>query len=445
MRPWGLVLLLGLSLAVPGCFGLGSDDPDGPEATNGCSLDFLPATLVHDAGPQAIGGEPAIAFAPDGTMFIVAAMIPLENLPTYLAGTGASVANEFADVVPEPGGQNFAWRSADGVTWTALHDQFGRLSEEGHQGNEDADVAISTAGTVHVPLFGASGIEILSSQDQGDSWVASGLVSNKGVDRQWILTGDAGQVWVTYRFQGTTELAMSRNDGATWETTTLTDEGSLSGPLAFDAQGRLVQVVGVDDGVVAAFVSADEGANWDPLAGELDTWGRRAFVVPFVDAAGVSSLVWTHLEPGESTGIRWVQGDDTAWGSVGNITPPELSAVFPWPVLRPDGSLVVFYYGSTSAGDATAGERTWDLRYSLLCANASEWTHGVVREGVHQGAMCLDGSNCALVRPRDQDDRSVGEVFEAGVSPEGRVWVTWTGTQGEPIRSTQIWIAGEAV
>lgn len=428
-----------------------------------CSLAFNQPILLGDGGPAAIVSEPAIDFGPSGEIAVASIWAPAEQLAGAYGGGVIDIVDSAASIgVGGPGGQNGLWISTDGgETFEAKHDERGRLSPEGHQGNGDADLAFTPDGRLHVVLFGSGGIEVLSSDDLGNSWTASGYISNSGVDRQWIAVDGNGDLVVSWhQFPANpgppittgdgVGLATSTDSGQTWDSSRQIHPTAFQrGPLVETTQGILIPVY--EDNNLSIIGSTDGGSNWATygVGTEADGAGYPGFEVLVEDSDQVIWLVWT--EQGEDgTARMMVRSVSTdGWGVPTQTSPQSSNAVFGWPLLRPDGSLVIFSYQSESTGDPTIEEKTWNLAYDLRCSGSTEWAHGTVAEGVHVGTMCLDGSDCDPVLSTDgTNERQVGELFEAGVAPDGRVWVTWTGTsipleQASNVKSSGIWIAGE--
>lgn len=435
------VLALIVCATLAGCV---SGEPPAtlPEAKP-CGIEFGDPVVLGDGGPAAFVSEPAIAFLPDGRIAVAANWVPAHLLPILLAGQVASVATaQLPTGEVEPGGQNGVWLG-DGTSFTALHDELGRLSTDGHQGNQDADIATTSDGGLHVALFGPAGVEVLSSRDDGETWTPSGILSEPDVDRQWIAA-EGQTIWVSWRntMESGIGFARSLDAGRTWERDLeLASETFSHGPLTRANSTLLLPTQDSGDELQVTW-SMDDGQTWKKRGTGMTIADIPGFVVPTTHDNGTLRLVWTDVSSGSAAVWSSLGSLDGAWSGSAAVTPHGMNALFPWPVLRPDGSVAVFYYSSTEGGDPRNGERVWDIGFSLLCEGAAQWVHGTVAKAVHHGAMCIDGTDCPLYHPRDNNDRSVGEVFEAGVAPDGRVWVTWTATtQAEP-RSYHIVVAG---
>lgn len=440
-------------LTLAGCFGEPEQIGPGGSLATACGLSFEPGILLGDVGPGGTATEPAIAFGPGGEIAVASIWNPLANKPLHDGGGyAAAVTNLAVGQSFEAAGQNAVWLSPDGQTFSALHGPTGRLSMEGHQGNQDADLTFSASGALHVALYGPNGIEVLTSRDSGSSWEPSGIVSPPSVDRQWILA-DGERLMVSWRGLATIAnlqpnpadvgFATSDDDGQTWtQDMVIVDSGFAIGPLAAH-DGLVIAPIDIETAASSLAVTGDFGATWD-FQSTVDTGGAPGFVVPLSRADGTVMMVWTvEAEPARIDYSEGLLGG--AWSPPLTLSAPNRQATFPWPVERPDGSVAVFFYEADGPGDAASGERDWYLGYALRCAGAREWQYGLVQhEPVHHGAMCLDSGQCSPVPDRTANDRSVGEIFEAGVAPNGRVWVTWTATTDDEIRSNQIWIAGEA-
>lgn len=451
-------LVVGLMACIlgAGCLANGPSEPPAPEATD-CFVEFAPGTLLGDVGPTGIAAEPAIAFGPNGEVAVASIWIPTAFLPAHAVSQVIGVATQrAADLALEPGGQNAVWFSEDGEDFRALHNVVGRLAQDGHQGNQDADLTFSPTGALHVALYGPNGMAVLTTRDRGGSWTESGLVSPQAVDRQWIEVGSKGEVLVAWRglepVAGLDEsppdigFARSVDDGETWEPgLSILEHGYARGPLVPAGESLVPPVNEGDSSGLSLARGVNGGASWTFERTGSEVRGEPGFVVPLALANGSLSLTWTD----DSVPARVMQvmrSPAGAWSAPVQISPIDQNAVFPWPVQRPDGTTIVFYYSAGGDGPATTGDREWSLAYSFRCPGTDAWRPGLVQpDPVHHGAMCFDGSQCEVVNTnREENDRSVGEIFEAGVSTTGKVWVAWTATTDAEVRSNQIWVTREA-
>lgn len=451
-------LVVGLMACIlgAGCLVNGPEAPQASAPTD-CSLEFAPGTLLGDVGPTGVASEPAIAFGRNGEIAVASIWIPTAFLPVHAASQVIGFATErAADLALEPGGQNAVWFSENGEDFRALHNVVGRLAQDGHQGNQDADLAFSPTGALHVALYGPNGMAVLTTRDQGDSWTESGLVSPQAVDRQWIEVGSNGELVLAWRglepVAGLDEsppdigFARSLDDGETWETgMSLLEQGYARGPLVRDGESIVLPVNEGDSSGLSLARGPNGGASWTLEQTGSEVRGEPGFVVPLALANGSLSLVWTD----DSVPARVMQVLRSAagtWSAPTHVSPIDQNAAFPWPVQRPDGTIIVFYYAADGDGPAPNGDREWSLAYSFRCAGGDAWGHGLVQpDPVHHGAMCFDTGQCSDVNyNRKENDRSVGEIFEAGVSSAGKVWVAWTATTDAEVRSNQIWVTHEA-
>ena len=451
-------LVVGLVACIlgAGCLANGPDAPPAPVPAD-CSVGFAPGTLLGDVGPTGIASEPAMAFGPNGEVAVGSIWIPTAFLPVHVASQLIGTATQrAADLALEPGGQNAVWFSENGADFRALHNVVGRLAQDGHQGNQDADLTFSPTGALHVALYGPNGMAVLTTRDQGNSWTESGLVSPQAVDRQWIEVGPNGELVVAWRglepMAGLDEsppdvgFARSLDDGETWEVAmSLLDQGYARGPLVRDGESLVHPVNEGDSSGLSLARGTNGGASWALEETGSEVRGEPGFVVPLALANGSLSLTWTD----DSVPARVMQimrNVTGTWSAPTQISPIDQNAAFPWPVQRPDGTVIVFYYATDGDGPATTGDREWSLAYSFRCAGGDAWGQGLVQpDPVHHGAMCFDTSQCRDVNyNREENDRSLGEIFEAGVSSTGEVWVAWTATTNAEVRSNQIWVTHEA-
>jgi len=434
-------------------------EPVGPGAVELVAASFSPSVLLGQPETYGVGGEPSVAVAGDGTIYVSAPIIPL--LDAY-------------DPLGECCGQGRVWRSDDGgQSFTLLNDADGRLTEEG-RGNGDTDLAVDAKGRVHFVDLGG-GIPYLSSVDRGSTWEHHGVLNeeDRPVDRQWIDAHGDGLVVATWAAQdgsprGIT-ATVSRDGGATWSAPTDIVDGMIQlGPvdIAPDGLHVLQPYVRSSDRGLHVMVSGDGAASWSdvdtgyrlPRADDVviegvsvaNRWSPTViFPVAATDAGGTAYLVWSEYEPDASTRIAWMRSLDGGleWEAPRYLTGVETSAVLPWLVAGDAGRIAVAYLRSDMDMDPNMGPHEWKLEVAtVLDAHTQPWIEvGTAGEGpVHFGAVCPHGGGCTTRYVPLYGDRTLLDFFEAALTPAGDLVVVWTQTDTEDGRNPQVRFAAQA-
>lgn len=453
MRPWPMFTMVTLVLvSLAGCV---EDEPEPdipaepePEPIVLEALQFAPSLRIGAPEPLGIGGEPSIATAPDGTIYISAPIIAYTDLATGFVGGGF--------------GQGRIWRSTDGgATFDLLNDENGRLTPD-DGGNGDTDIAVDALGHVYfVDLAG--GVPFLYSRDQGDTWTSGGELNDpdRPVDRQWIDAHGDGFLAATWAAQdgeprGIT-FTRSFDGGETWQRPPDIVDGMIQlGPVEIAPNGRHIYQPYVTSGgyELRIAVSADQGANWTdvsvgpqllPPPGDAfglvgGGWSPSViFPVAMADAVGGVHLVWSQYHESGGTHLMWVRSLDhgMTWSEPVMLSPPTGNAVLPWVSVGHDGRVAAVYLRSETDDHPSIGMHEWTIQV-VASANARDanvsavtWATSLVQDDpVHTGALCPHGGGCAALGMAPvYDDRRLLDFFESAILPDGRLVVTWTQTE----------------
>ena len=473
MRP-ALLALVALLLA--GCASPAAQvDPvaDLPPAVSDAVEALEPAVFgapvpIPLAGVGGIGGEPSIAAAPDGTLYVAAPAISAES--GYL-GTER--------------GQSRVWRSDDGgASWTLLNDERGVLNGDAC-GNGDADVATDARGAVYVVDL-CGGVPFHASRDKGESWTSlddvTGAGQDDGRDRQWIDAKGDGRIVVVVA--GTEDadprsivLTQSRDGGATWSekkviATKMIQIGNvviadaLTYAMAYvepvDGSGTTPQSSN-RDGRMHVLVTRDGGESWTdtPIERRLP----RGFGVLFggfsatnifptmaADAAGNLYLAWSENAP-DWTGTRvWLTRSldrGASWDEPVALTPPSGNAVFPWLAAGSEGRVALAYLRTDALGPPGHTSGPWYLHVAQTITGASdapEWVDVRAAEApVHAGPICQSGGACLFLGDA-VSDRTLLDFFEVTIVPTtGAIAVAYAtdpAEEGKTVRLATVVQAG---
>jgi len=406
-----------------------------PAFTNTPLISTLPIPGITTAPNANSTGnsEPALAFGKDGTMAVDGlAWLPFQvNLwkgtfgatPSFFGAMDASLHNV-------------------GAGRTTL-------------GDEDADVKISSAGTLLLADLNVSfnrnvkgiqlGVDVTRcpARTTGPSGCSTAFLDSAGADRPWITTAGT-TAWVSYHDSGNSTLIhvqRSTNDGKTWSKvgSPIPGQGAATGDATFNNdQGPIV----ADPGTGALY---DVYAAGEPKTKATSTNFNNIFVSRSTDGGmhWTSTLVFhappftglnnifpalavdpmTHVVYAAWTDQHGVDVSTSADGGVTWSAPATVSTiqttVMPWVAAR-DGKVDVVYYGSTAAspGDTSA---VWNVYDSQFTGGA--WTVEKVSNTPNRvGAVCLAGSGCV-----NNTNRELLDLFQVAEDPlSGKAAIIYT-------------------
>lgn len=302
MRPRSLVLCI-VALAGAGCIDAREATP-APESFELLELAFL----VSDTG---FAREPAVAAAPDGSIFV--AGFSYQSRDPRLAG------------VPNVASAPPLWRSDDGGdTWTAV--DVGS-PVDGAIGNSDVALAVAPDGTVYLAgmayTFGGNAIAIGAGTDNASAWRWSLLSTEPVGDRPFVLVSPKdATAHVVWNDGIRVRHAASRDRGASWSESAPAHAPGGNGMLAIAPDGDLaVRVIPSSgssytqyDGADGVAVSQDDGATWEfrPLPGNR-TYGTGSFGV-FDRVSGDGTIRWADPLAFDAAGELYA-----AWGEEGAL------------------------------------------------------------------------------------------------------------------------------
>jgi hypothetical protein len=462
-------LLLVLAVLAAGCAGPAhpttSTSSDGPTTTSGPHLP-AGATLVSPKaltpvhlGPGA--GEPNIAVAPDGTVYVT----PIDHL----------------------------YRSRDGgKSFTDL----GTTKTDGHG---DGDIAVDAQGRLHwLGLFGKGGaIPYQASDDGGDHFGKATDLSEPngkptggtGSDREWIDATPDGWLYAAWRDSdkgGIIAFRASHDNGTTWLPRVTVSPDTLTGPIVhgprageayipltvYEGTGPSAPVVGsaASSFRIALASTLDHGATWTvrpvvtprqpatmtPVADE----GTGIFPVAAVDANGTLYVAWASPQPtGEASAPRSVSrfgiyltvshDGGAQWSEPLLLSDPAHAALLPWIVAGDAGRLVLTWYENTVGNPSDSLPDLWNVKlWESIDADRGTPHSATVQlntDPSHIGSACTVGGACLFTA----GDRSLLDYFEIALQPDGLPIVVWAASAagtavGVAAQSTQVWVGGLA-
>ncbi len=454
------------SLLVAGCFGSShSSSSSSTAAPTSSSLDEalggssgshpareLPTTLEAPTvrpelklGPGS--GEPSIAVAPDGTIYVSA----IEQLYRSRDG-GASFVSVGAPGCTFPFGIQGTPCPPGQETVTATTD-----------GHGDGDVVVDGAGRLHWLGLG-TGIPYQVSDDGGATWSKAADVSNgTGSDREWMDLTPAGHLATAWRDANGYAFNGSFDAGATWNGKVKVSDDFLGGPIIHDpVHPATLYIPGVtfppgpsvppsnEPGSGAGlylFKSENDGRNWTSIrildlrvsAADL-FFVTQIFPVVAADQAGNLYMVLsTKLDlvpnqapkPASIFGVYLFTSTDggSTWGTPRLLSTPLKAAVLPFVVAGAQGRIAVVWYEGTVGLPNDVLPDLWNVKlYEGLGQDQGAGTSVVVqlnRLPNHIGSLCTNGTLCLA-----GGDRCLLDFFEVALDNGGLPVVTWANCSG---------------
>ncbi len=403
---------------------------------------FANATTPN-AAPDGFGSEPSILVAKDGAIYFTTV---LGSAPPYDQPT--QVANKRGDGL-------FVTRD-NGTTWTYL----GKADYPFGGGDSDLDElgdgtllltgqwrpsAIPSLPAVGAPYV-TGGESVSRSADGGKTWTAfptAGYLPD--ADRNWLAVRDPSTVFLVYNDGvGGLEVGKSTDGGKTWlppVEVAGTSGGPANGPngiagdAVVDANGTLYIPYGPGPGggtVQRVYTSSDGAGSFQEHIVHATPSGETSgaiFSTIAVDTGGELYYAWAETQGGAMR-IFVSHSEDKAetWGNPIVVSPPGMSAAFPWVVAGSPDHLAVAYdaaQGTFKPDDAPANT-TWKPMVSFVddVHTGAADTVAVTATPNHVGPICTGGTGCT-------SGRNLGDFFEMGRDKWGHVVVVWADDTGE--------------
>lgn len=335
--------------------------------------------LVDAAGP---GGEPMLALAPDGTIYLQAVSSPPDGAPL-----------------------SAAWRSDDGgATWRAL-----AIPEGAAADSYDGAIAVGPDGTVYLANAENTRLRIWSSADKGESWDELAIPAIAPAHRMWLVPSD-GRLDVGVDTLGGPNFHFAIEDA---RVTPVARNYDVGGSLARREDGLLLwprhEAAPVDRFV--AYTSRDDGATWTNAAMTSDELPET---FPVGEARRTS--IWTPTvfdSNGTAYHARSARGaillsrsldEGATWSPEVALTREGEFAVLPWMA----GLDVVGVVQNGSAWNAIALRVEWPPD-----ADAPTIRRATLPGIIHEGTLCTFGQAC------DPAERPLGDFGAVLTLPGG--------------------------
>ncbi len=376
--------------------------------------------------------EPAVAIAPDGTVWVAA--LHLHHGTALWRGRFAARTPLF---VGQPdhgiGGDDIALAVArpPGAAVTSLPRQ--ALTTADAADAADAATAATTASaTARVPVAPAN--LYLASMVAGSGAIAATACPGGAVagnfaacrfypaldaaphDRPWLASDGRATLYLSYTRQtalltGGVTVRRSTDGGATWTqagsptAAVATGTRGWAGNLAVDPhRGALYQILemtapGHDDGPFNRMVVAtshDGGATWrdvtvyqgSPDADDANMWPALA-----VDADGHIYAAWSD---GHHVLMSSSSDGAAAWSAAARVDTPAdglRTSVLPALAAGAAGQVVLAWYGSTAA-DRLSTAAAWRVVFAASRDGGRRFAQTFATGVIHRGPVCTKGASC---------------------------------------------------
>jgi hypothetical protein len=402
-------------------------------ATPGARAFSVPV-VVDRANPT---GEPSLAVAPDGGVYVTAPDGP----GARLGGTGT--------------GGSLVWRSDDrGGRWRLLG------SSDVPTGGGDTDLAIARDGTIF-----ASGLSYVAcstvsvSKDRGATFVPVPVagcgktpISN---DRQWNAVDGDTTVYTAIGDTQSTQIdlvrgtltgplvvpsptmVLSDTDDYQWPGTIAVDQRSGAAYTVWNTLGAPNDCDDTKCAVPASTQSPDRvlvsvvprGATTPPkpvlvASRRFDTFD--SFVADDLDAAGHVYVVWSERHPAtrETWTVLSVSRDSgRTWSAPVKVNASPRTTTFPWVTAGADGRIAVSYYGTAATGSSpqrVAKDAAWYVWSSFSTDGGRTFTEHRTTGVMNKGQICTSGTGCSA------GGRNLLDFFETAADARGCLLTAFT-------------------
>lgn len=402
--------------------------------------DFAPPPLEFSA-PRYIdetraGGEPVSIVAQDGSISVSAhaGTTHLYKNPDAAGGAG--------DFLVGYANQTLNWRSEDGGnTWKYV----GTMGLEAgphsatSTGFSDPDFAMDQAGKIYNTEIDLANVAVFSSNDDGQSYAFATPEVSSG-DRPWLAANEPDEVFLYINLPQ--QLWKSTNGGLVWTPISLGSVPITSKPIT-DPLNKDDGLIG-PQGLGAIAISGNDGASWESFDGAPLGASRQFFGAVAADSAGnvyqAAAGGYNGSNDAQANGqvtFAYFNRATEQWNQdLVTIPTPEGDALWPWITAGDDGRVAITWYQNlkgkpdefyiysayTLNGQGTVAEcsdgTTVFIPPQFSVANAS----GRI---VHKGAICLDGTACNWNYGTNWDaaDRRLGDFFTINFTHKGELFI----------------------
>ena len=383
----------------------------------------------------AYSGEPNVAAAPDGTVYV-----------TGLGWDGSA------------GGTMVFRRLAGETSFTYLG-----MPNRGYGGNDEA-IAVGPTGTLWVSgMYGfwtATGAcaSMTSSTDRGQTWnpTVDGICdAQQGIDRQWIAVDGHDRPWVALHeicCAGQHTAYRSMDGGATFELTSVTSVASgFPGNLFVDREGgHIFEATNCGQGPArgpCVLVGTTEPVSpaWIPSIVTRYAMhpGGLAHISGAVDDAGNVYVTFVDKRDTGRYGVYVAKSSDhgLTWSAPFRVSETTKLTTMPWVAAGANGNIALVWYETTSGGFFTlpsgvAASAEWHVNSAIVRGwmGASMPAPALAQLSttpVKTGPICTSGASCS-------GDRELLDFFEATVGPTGTLHVVWPQTADWTMRVADV-------
>jgi len=386
-------------------------------------------------------GEPSLAVAPDGGLYITAPDGP----GVRLGGTGT--------------GGSLVWRSDDrGASWTLLG------SSDIPTGGGDSDIAIAKNGTIF-----ASGLSYVAcstvsvSTNRGATFVPTPIAGCGKIplsnDRQWnaVDMDPAGNTTV-YTAIGDTQstqidlvrgtltgplivpsptMVLSNTDDYQWPGTIAVRQSTGTAYTVWNTLGDPNDCDDTKCTAPASSKTADRilvsvvprGATTPPAptlvaSRRFDTFD--SFVADDVDAAGNVYVVWSERHPATSetwTMLAASRDGGRSWSAPVKVNASPRTTTFPWVTAGANGRIAVSYYGTAATGTSpqkVAKGAPWYVWSSFSTDGGKTFREYRTTGVMNKGQICTSGTGCST------GGRNLLDFFETATDAKGCLLTAFT-------------------
>lgn len=365
-------------------------------AVNAQPIFSPPRSLPNSSG----FGEPSIASAPDGTLYVTA-----------------------------PGSASALWRSVDGgANWLRVANSLGSSG--------DSDVAIDANGVLYVSdLF--SNVPVSVSFDQGATMAYETATATGGsIDRQWTAAVGDGTVYSVWRDGSTERVAVSHDQGVSYTRHVVSTGVGLQGNVVAKDEMTAYIPFGGTGGMWLARTT-DGGVTWQKT-NVYPSSSTTLFPAVDFDDAGDLYMTWVEGSNEDfSYNVRLARltNGGTTVASVATIYSGHTS-IFPWIAAGAPGHVAVAWLDTAGVlgalpidpNAAATAEWTIKLAYSqdANLGHAAAWAVQDATPLVHTGPICTMGTACFPIANPIYGNRMLLDFFEIAERPDGGIVIAYS-------------------
>jgi len=379
------------------------------------------------------GGEPVSVVAQDGSINVSAhaGTTHIYKDPSALPGVG--------DFAKGYSNETLNWRSTDGgKTWTYIGIPVVGAHTATSTGFSDPDYAIDAGGRIYNTEINLANVSVFSSGDDGQTYSRGNPEVTSG-DRPWLTAGHENEV---YLYVNTLQQIFHSTDGGiTWS---MQSEGNSQGPDAkmyIDPTNTKTGLIGPHNPQGVA-ISKDQGKTWKAYDGAnlgptVDFFGAVA-----VDKAGYvyRAAAGGYKSPSDKTAdgavtFNYFDRKTNTWADEPVTLPTgEGDMLWPWVVAGDDGRVAIAWLQNKPGkpdqfymyvAQTMNAHGTW-----VTCANGSRKlvppkfsVANASGTPVHNGPICLNGTDCNLSPSFPDGDRRLGDFYTINFDKNGRLFV----------------------